>query len=146
MNDPTAPTRAEPTQGGIGRRGLLGAAAGLGLGGLSAEGVAQQPVPIEILVGNPTVGPTLKPILEEEANVRITEGAFQSSTDTVSRLAAPGGTARYDMMGSTYDFSRPVVMGERAGQEKVQPFDMSLIPNFRHLAEASRAGIGERDG
>ena len=127
------------------RRSLLGGAAataGMALGGPSA--FAQVPEVTALMV-NAMLGPTLKPLAEQDANVRIAEGAFMSGTDTVSRLTAPGGQ-RFDLMNSSFAFSRPVVMGARAGQERVLPIDLSLVPNMKYLNEPSKAGIGERDG
>jgi spermidine/putrescine-binding protein len=134
------------------RRGLVGGAvAGVGLAaGLrphGALGQAAAPTPIDVLLVNATVQGELRATLEQEANVRITDGPWQSSTDVVSRVAAPGGTSRWDLVSSTFDFSRPVIMGARAGEEKVRPIDLSLIPNLAHLTEESRAGgIAERGG
>ncbi|NNM74184.1 ABC transporter substrate-binding protein [Enterovirga aerilata] len=122
---------------------LAGAAA---LGGLGPfAGAVAQSTEMTALMVNAMLGPTLKPIVEEEAKVTIKEGAFLSGTDTVSRLTAPGG-ARYDLMNSSFAFSHPVVMGPKAGAERVQPIDVSLIPNMKYINEPSKEGIGERDG
>lgn len=133
------------------RRGLVGGgAAALGLGsGLLPYGALGQgaPTPVDVLLVNATVQGDLRGILEQEANVRLTDGPWQSSTDVVSRVAAPGGTSRWDLVSSTFDFSRPVVMGARPGDEKVRPIDLSLIPNLAHLTDESRAaGIEVRGG
>jgi spermidine/putrescine-binding protein len=139
--------RLLPHQAPMSRRAILGgtvAGAAAAMTG-SFSPAAAQASEVTVLMVNAMVGPTLKPIAEEEAKVRITEGAFMSGTDTVSRLTAPGG-ARYDLMNSSYAFSRPVVMGARAGQERVQPIDVSLVPNMKHINAASQSGIGERDG
>ncbi|MBX9749205.1 MAG: extracellular solute-binding protein [Roseococcus sp.] len=127
------------------RRAILGGAAASGL--LPGLAQAQAPTPIDVLLNNATVLPPLKATLEQEANVRITDGPWQSSTDVVSRVSAPGGTSRWDLVSSSFDFSRPVLMGARAGDEKVRPIDLSLIPNLAHLTPESRAGgIAERGG
>jgi spermidine/putrescine transport system substrate-binding protein len=123
-----------------GAAGALAAAAGLG----RSSALAQTPE-ITALMVNAMLGPKLKAIAEEEAKVRIAEGPFMSGTDTVSRLTAPGGS-RYDLMNSSYAFSRPVVMGSKAGEERVQAIDLSLIPNMKFINEPSKEGIGERDG
>ena len=133
------------------RRGLVGGgAAALGLGsGLLPYGALGQgaATPVDVLLVNATVQGELRGILEQEANVRLTDGPWQSSTDVVSRVAAPGGTSRWDLVSSTFDFSRPVVMGARPGDEKVRPIDLSLIPNLAHLTDESRAaGIEVRGG
>ena len=121
---------------------LAGAAA---LGGFGTTGAFAQGAEMTALMVNAMLGPTLKPIVEQEAKVTIKEGAFLSGTDTVSRLTAPGG-ARYDLMNSSFAFSSPVVMGPKAGAERVQPIDVSLIPNMKYINDPSKEGIGQRDG
>lgn len=129
----------------VSRRTLMaGTASVLAISALPGRAIAQTPEVTALMV-NAMLGPTLKPVVEAEAKVRIAEGAFMSGTDTVSRLTAPGG-ARYDLMNSSYAFSRPVVMGARAGQERVQPMDLSLIPNMKNINAPSKEGIGEREG
>jgi spermidine/putrescine transport system substrate-binding protein len=132
----------------LSRRRLLGTAAatGMALPGGAALGQGAAPTPVDVLLVNATVAGPLRTILEQEANVKITDGPWQSSTDVVSRVSAPGGTSRWDLVNSSFDFSKPVIMGARAGDEKVRPIDLSLIPNLQHLTAESRAGIGERDG
>lgn len=129
----------------LSRRTVLGGAAAMLAGtGLRTPAFAQSGEVTALMV-NAMLGPTLKPIAEQQSKVKISEGAFMSGTDTVSRLTAPGG-ARYDLMNSSFAFSRPVVMGAKAGQERVQPIDLSLIPNMKNINAPSKAGIGERDG
>jgi spermidine/putrescine-binding protein len=129
------------------RRTVLGGAAGAlaAAAGLGTSSVWAQVPEVTALMVNAMLAPQLKSITEEEAKVRITEGPFMSGTDTVSRLTAPGGS-RYDLMNSSYAFSRPVVMGLKAGDERVQPIDLSLIPNMKFINEPSKEGIGIRDG
>ena len=102
------------------RRGLIGGSSamlGLGAGLLPHHALAQgAPTPIDVLLVNATVQGELRTILEQEANVRLTDGPWQSSTDVVSRVTAPGGTSRWDLVSSTFDFSRPILMGARAGR------------------------------
>jgi spermidine/putrescine transport system substrate-binding protein len=129
----------------IHRRAVLKGAAALAATVGAGVPVCAQSAEVTALMVNAMLGPTLKPIAEEESKMRITEGAFMSGTDTVSRLTAPGG-ARYDLMNSSFAFSQPVVMGAKAGQERVQAIDPSLIPNLKHINAPSKAGIGERDG
>lgn len=128
------------------RRGFVGGGVAAGLLPRTAQAQTTPPTPIELLVTNSTVQGLLRATVEQEANVTITDSPWQSSTDVVSRVAAPGGTSRWDLVTSTYDFSKPVVMGAKAGDEKVRPIDLSLIPNLQHVTKESRAGIGERDG
>jgi hypothetical protein len=79
------------------RRTLLkaGAAAALGTMGLAQ---AQQTPTLEVLLANALVGGPLKGILESEGKFKINDNPFQSSTDVVARLVAPGGTGRYNLM------------------------------------------------
>jgi len=131
---------------GMNRRQFLGAAGAVAAGGAFHSGKALADTPeISVLMNNAMVAPKLKTIVEQEASVKIVDGPFMSGTDTVSRLTAPGG-ARYDMMNSSFAFSRPVVMGAKAGAERVQPIDLSLIPNIKYVNEISKEGIGARDG
>ena len=122
-------------------QGATALAATLGFGATARAETSE----ITALMVNAMLGAALKPIVEEEAKLHISEGAFMSGTDTVSRLTAPGG-ARYDLMNSSFAFSQPVVMGAKSGQERVQPIDPSLIPNMKHINAPSKAAIGERDG
>jgi spermidine/putrescine transport system substrate-binding protein len=128
--------------GPLARRHLLGAAAGLGIAGHAR---AQAKPMVDIITVPGMVGGQLKTILDEDAGCDLVNGPYQSSTDSVSRLTAAGGQ-RFDIICSSFEFSRPVVMGPQAGQEKVQELDRSLLPNLTKLSEASRAGVGERDG
>src|SRR5687768_9123867 len=73
---------------------------------------------LEILVVNALMSGPLKGILEKEARIKINDAPFQSSTDVVSRLVAPGGTGRYNLMMSHSIFSRGPVLGAGPGQEK----------------------------
>ena len=101
---------------------------------------------LEILVANALVSGPLKGILEKEAEVKINDAPFQSSTDVVSRLAAPGGTARYNLMMSHSIFSRGPVLGERAGQERCIALDLKKIPNVTQVADTFKPDFLERDG
>jgi hypothetical protein len=93
-----------------------GAAAGA-MAALPGLAQAQSGATLEILVANALVSGPLKGILEKEANIKINDAPFQSSTDVVSRLIAPGGTGRYNLMMSHSIFSRGPVLGEKAGAE-----------------------------
>ena len=101
---------------------------------------------LEILVVNALMSGSLKGILEKEAKVKINDAPFQSSTDVVSRLIAPGGTGRYNLMMSHSIFSRGPVLGERAGQEKCSALDLKKIPNVAQVSDAFKQDFLERDG
>jgi spermidine/putrescine transport system substrate-binding protein len=127
------------------RRQVLKGAAGLAVAGAALPAFAQAGGQVEVLMNNAMVSPPLKAILEKELDLKIVDGPFMSGTDTVSRLTAPGGP-RFDLMNSSFAFSQPVVMGMKAGAERVQPIDLSLIPNMKYINEVSKRGIGQRDG
>ena len=129
------------------RRDFLkqGAAAGMAaaIPGLAS---AQSTPTLEVLLANALVSGPLKGILEKEAHVKINDAPFQSSTDVVSRLVAPGGTGRYNLMMSHSIFSREPVLGERAGQEKATALDLKKIPNVSQVADTFKPDFLERDG
>ncbi len=129
------------------RRGFLkvGAATAV-LAGTSGAALAQAVPTLEILVANALVSGPLKGILEEEAKCKINDAPFQSSTDVVARLVAPGGTGRYNMMMSHSIFSRGPVLGASAGQEKCTALDLSKIPNFQYVSNTFKDDILSRDG
>jgi spermidine/putrescine transport system substrate-binding protein len=122
-----------------------GAVGSLGLLGVPAVSLAQSAKPIETLGIGALFTPALKPIVEKEANVSLTNGPFQSSVDAVSRLTAPGGT-QYDLIISSYDFSQPVVMGAKAGDERTQPIKLDLVPNIKNINDVSQYALSPRDG
>src|SRR6266705_1788024 len=64
----------------------------------SSRTAADTSVTLEVLFVNAMFNGPLRGILEGEAGVKINDAPFQSSTDVVSRLLAPGGTSRYDVM------------------------------------------------
>jgi spermidine/putrescine-binding protein len=136
--------RSAPT---LTRRTVLGASLGaLAAASLPARVGAQTPPTISVLMVNSALNATLKTFVQEEAKCVINDAAFTSSSDTVSRLAAPGGSSRYDLMAGSVEFSRVPLLGAKAGDERVQPMDLSLIPNFAQIADAAQGAIGQRDG
>ena len=107
---------------------------------------AQSTPTLEVLLANALVSGALKGILEKEAHIKINDAPFQSSTDVVSRLVAPGGTSRYNLMMSHSIFSRGPVLGERAGAEKAIALDLKKIPNVSQVADTFKPDFLERDG
>ena len=107
---------------------------------------AQSGPTLEVLLANALVSGPLKGILEAEAKCKINDAPFQSSTDVVARLVAPGGTARYNLMMSHSIFSRGPVLGPSAGQEKCAALDLTKIPNYSQVADTFKGDILERDG
>jgi len=128
------------------RRELLKLGVAGALGSLVGAALAQDGAVLEVLLANALVGGPLKAILEKEARIKINDNPFQSSTDVVARLVAPGGTSRYNLLMSHSIFSRGPVLGAAAGQEKCTPLDMKLIPNFPQVADTFNQDVLQRDG
>lgn len=129
------------------RRSVLRASFGaLAAAAAPSQLLAQEKPTISALMVNSAINKKLKSILEEEAKCTINEGPYTSSSDSVSRLMAPGGSSRYDLMLSSVEFSRVPLLGPQAGQERVQPIDTNLIPNFKQIAASAQSAIGARDG
>jgi spermidine/putrescine-binding protein len=132
----------------VGRRRLLqaGAAAStVAAAGRPVRGRAEEPTPIDTMIVNAVLTGALREAIQKEANCIINDAPFQTSTDTVARLNAPGGTSRYDLMGSSYEFSRQPILGVKPGTERVLALDLSLIPNYGKIVPAGQQGIGKRD-
>jgi spermidine/putrescine-binding protein len=123
----------------------MGTAVGLSAT-LPASVQAQTVTTVDVMAVNAVVEGKLREILERDAKIRIEAAPFQSSTDVVSRLLAPGGSSRYDFMQSHTVFSRGPILGEKAGAEKVAALDLKLIPNVSLVADVFRGDIIERDG
>jgi ABC-type Fe3+ transport system substrate-binding protein len=137
----TDPVKHPP---GIPRRILLGAASALAIPGLPAA--ADEPTPVDTMIVNAVVSGALKDIIQAQDDCIINDAPFQTTTDVIARLNSPGGTSRYDLMGSTFEFSEQPVLGVPAGHERVLPLDLSLIPNFSQIVDVALPGIGKKDG
>jgi spermidine/putrescine-binding protein len=85
-------------------------------------------------------------ILETQTGIRMEQVPYLSPTDSVAKLFAPGGTARYDFMATNMYFVRAPLMGRKAGDEKIRPFDMSKIPNAAGMVELFKPEIQSRNG
>ncbi|HEY0181178.1 MAG TPA: extracellular solute-binding protein [Rhodopila sp.] len=133
---------------GLGRRRLLAttgaAASALGVSGLTTRTVGDEPTPIDTMIVNAVVSGALRDIIQSETGCIINDAPFQTTTDVVARLNAPGGTSRYDLMGSTYEFSLQPILGVPPGAERVLPLDLSLIPNYNQIVDVALPGIGKR--
>lgn len=130
----------------MGRRDVLrlGAAGAASL--LARPAVAQEPVTIEVLMTNRLMSPVLREIVEREANVKIIDAPFRTVTDSISRLLAPGGTSRFTLMHAQVEVARKPIMGEKAGDEKIAPLDLSKIPNAESISDVFKANFITRDG
>lgn len=132
------------------RRGFFHVAAAAGAGvafaGSGAGAWAQSAPVVDILMVNALVEGKLKDTLEKDAKLRINAAPFQTSTDAVSRLLAPGGASRYDVIQSHTIFSREPILGAKAGAENVLVLDPKLIPNIKLVADTFKGDLIERDG
>jgi spermidine/putrescine-binding protein len=140
---------AGPTRHLIGRRELFQLAAMASSLAIfrSKSANAQQPATdLEVLMANAVFNGPLRAILEDGANVKIHDSPFQSSTDVISRLLAPGGTSRYDLMGSIAAFSRVPILGAKSAEEKVKAVDLTRISNSSQIAEVFNDETISRDG
>ncbi len=128
------------------RREFLRWSVAAGLSGIGGYAQAQAGASLDVLLANALVSGPLKGILEKEANIKINDAPFQSSTDVVSRLVAPGGTGRFNLMMSHSIFSRGPILGEKSGGEKVSPIDVARVPNIAQVADPFKPEAIERDG
>jgi spermidine/putrescine transport system substrate-binding protein len=107
---------------------------------------AQARTEIEVLMTNALMGPGLREIVEAEANVKITDAPFRTVTDSVSRLLAPGGASRFSLMHAQVEVARNPVLGEKPGDEKIEPLNLSKIPNAANISDAFKSNYIQRDG
>lgn len=85
-------------------------------------------------------------VVEKSTGVNVKNAPYVSPTDTVAKLLAPGGTSRYDLMISVTEFVKGPVLGQKPGDEKVRPFDMSKVPNATDLQSIFKEQVQVRDG
>lgn len=88
----------------------------------------------------------LKAIILKNADVALENLPYVGPTDTLAKLLAPGGSARYDLMILNTDFAADRIMGEKAGQEKGAAIDLGIVKNIEHLMPTFRKAVQERDG
>lgn len=129
----------------FGRRAALG----FGAGALASAGLgraeAQERRLVAVMPG-PFIPDGARAILERQIGARVENLPYISPTDTAAKLAAPGGTARYDLMYATTGFIQAPVMRERAGQELVRPLDLARIPNAAKISPLFESEITRRGG
>jgi spermidine/putrescine transport system substrate-binding protein len=139
-------TAGKPVSG-VDRRSLLvgagaiGAAAATGLSPVYA-----QTKPVVAIMPGPFIPDATRPLIETKAGFKVENQPYVSSTDTLAKLLAPGGTSRYDLMISVTPFVRNPIIGVKAGDEKVAAIDMSLIPNASKIMGLFKDDIVARDG
>jgi spermidine/putrescine transport system substrate-binding protein len=125
---------------------LAGAAAAAGSGLCGLRPGAAQARPVVAIMPGVFLPDQVRPLIETKASVKVENAPYVSPTDTLAKLLAPGGTSRYDLMISITNFVRGPVMGEKAGDENVAAFDLSLIPNAAKIMELFKDDIVVRDG
>jgi spermidine/putrescine-binding protein len=129
------------------RRQLLGGAAaagGLALLGLPAS-VRAQSVTIQALLNSLLMPEALRPMVVQATDTRVELAPYTSVTDVVAKLLAPGGTARFDLMGTLTNVVRGPGLGEKPGDEKMRALNMALIPNAAGILPAFRRDIIMRE-
>jgi spermidine/putrescine transport system substrate-binding protein len=131
---------------GLSRRALLQAGAGtVMLGGSPSVLRAQDRSVLAIMPGVAMPDPA-KAVLERRTGIRVEQIPYVSPTDSVAKLFAPGGTARYDFMVTNMYFVQVPLMGPKAGDEKIHAFDMSKMTNAGDIIELFKKQIPTRDG
>jgi spermidine/putrescine-binding protein len=131
-----------------GRRKLLGAAmagglaAGLGL----PPSVRAQSVTIQALLNSLLMPETLRPMVVQQTDTRVELAPYTSVTDVVAKLLAPGGTSRFDLMGTLTNVVRGPGLGAKTGDEKMRALNMALIPNADGILPEFKRDIITRDG
>jgi spermidine/putrescine-binding protein len=88
----------------------------------------------------------VRPLIEQEAGVKVQNAPYVSPTDTLAKLLAPGGTSQYDLMISVTPFVRNPIMGAKSGDEKVAAIDLSKVPNATKIMDLFKPDIVTRDG
>jgi spermidine/putrescine transport system substrate-binding protein len=125
--------------------GGLGAAGGMAMLGMPAS-VAAQSVTIQGMLNSLLLPEPLRPMVAQQADVRVELAPYTSVTDVVARLLAPGGTSRFDLMGTLTNVVRGPGLGPKAGDEKLRALNMAAIPNAQGILQSFRRDIISRDG
>jgi spermidine/putrescine transport system substrate-binding protein len=125
--------------------GGLGAVGGLAMLGLP-DSVRAQSVTIQGMLNALLLPEPLRPMVAQQADVRVELAPYTSVTDVVARLLAPGGTSRFDLMGTLTNVVRGPGLGPKAGDEKLRALNMAAIPNAAGILPSFRRDIISRDG
>ena len=116
--------------------GAIGAAAAAGLRPASAQAKS-----VTAIMPGVFIPDQVRPLIEAKAGLKVENAPYVSPTDTLAKLLAPGGTSRYDLMISVTPFVRNPILGAKAGEEKVAPLDLSLIPNASKIMDLFKPDI-----
>lgn len=133
----------------MGRRDFLTLSGGLAAGAIAGFGPPTQAAAassISAVMSGVLLPDPARAIVESSSGIKVENVPYVSPTDTVAKLLSPGGTSRYDLMISVTEFVKGPVLGQKAGDEKVKPFDMSKIPNAADLQTVFKDQIQSRDG
>ena len=139
------------SENGMSRREFLGSSALAATAFVSAAGMgstsawAQQKAISAVLPGVILTDGT-REIIDKATGTKVENVPYVSPTDTVAKLLAPGGTSRYDLMISNTYFVKGPILGAKAGDEKVRPFDLSKMPNANDLQKLFKDDMQTRDG
>ena len=125
-------------------QGLVAGGAMLGAG-LPAS-LRAQSVTIQALLNTLMLPEPLRPMVAQQADVRVEMAPYTSVTDVLARLLAPGGTSRFDLMGTLTNVVRGPGLGAKAGDEKMRALNMAVIPNAAGILPAFKRDILMRDG
>jgi len=131
------------------RRKLLGGAAaagGLALIGNGMPPVMAQSVTIQALINTLMLPEPLRPLVIQATDTRVEMAPYTSVTDVVARLLAPGGTSRFDLMGTLTNVVRGPGLGAKPGDEKLRALNLELIPNAAGILPSFRRDVIMRDG
>ena len=130
---------------GIHRRDFLRLTAGAAAAAALVRPAAAQTT-LEVMLPNAIISGRLREIVEQDADVKISDAPFQSTPDSISRLLCPGGTSRFTISYGLKDIAPQPVLGPKAGTEKIAALDMSKIPNAAKMGAPFKTDIIERDG
>ena len=133
------------------RRTLLRNTAAVSLGALlpAIAGVgrafAADPKSVETLFIPTLLEGPLRGMIEQQANVKVNNGAYTSTFDVLTKLMSPGG-ARFDLACGATDVIKFAILGDQSGRERTQPINAQQVPNSRYISNLGRPDVLERDG
>jgi spermidine/putrescine-binding protein len=137
MNSKTTRAHSELNRTKIDRRVFLGGSSALGVAGTLGFGVrsaaTQENKRVISIITQQFLTNDLLPMVNKAADASVENLPFVSATDSLAKLLAPGGTARYDLLVFVTQFATAPLLGQKEGDEKLQPLDLNLIPNARKL-------------
>lgn len=85
---------------------------------------------------------TMRATAEATVGARIENLPYISATDTVAKLLSPASAGRYDFIYAMLNFTQGPLMAADA----LEPFDLSLVPNWKKLSPEWQKQAVVRDG